>query len=119
MSEYTDQDMFRKVSTLLQNIEQNQQVQQAAYENGIDVKNSTRLTAATKDNLAVSVIALLLAKRNNDPRCRDLVDFGLKHRTTKVDIINDYKAEANALITRYRNGERPEPEVQITINAES
>ena len=119
MSEYTDQDIFKKVSTLLQNIDQNQQVQQAAYENGIDVKNSTRLTAATKDNLAVSVIALLLAKRNNDPRCKDLVDFGLKHRTTKVDIINDYKAEANALITRYRNGERPEPEVQITINAES
>lgn len=120
MPEYTDQDIFRKVSTLLQNIDQNQQVQQAAYENGIDVKNSTRLTAATKDNLAVSVIALLLAKRNNDPRCKDLVDYGLKHRTTKVDIINDYKAEANALITRYRNGERPEPEeIQISISTES
>ena len=119
MSDYTDQDIFRKVSTLLENIDQNQQLQQAAYENGIDVKNSTRLTAATKDNLAVSVIALLLAKRNNDPRCKDLVDFGLKHRTTKVDIINDYKNEANALITRYRNGERPEPEVQITINTEA
>ena len=120
MSAYTDQDMLRKVQHLLENIDQNQQVQQAAYENGIDVKNSTRLTAATKDNLAVSVLALLLAKRNNDPRCKDLVDFGLKHRTTKVDIINDYKAEANALITRYRNGERPEPEeIQVSISTES
>ena len=113
--DYTqDTELYSKVTELMDKLEKNQQLQQLAYENGIDTKNTVKLTAATKENIAVSVVALLLAKRNGDSRYRDLVRYGMDHRKTKMDIINDYKTDANALITRYKNGERPNETVTIT-----
>lgn len=116
----SDVDIFRKTTEVLDKLEQNQQLQQMAYENGIDTKNSCRLTAATKENIAVCVVSMLLAKQNNDPLCNDLVRFGMQHRNTKAQIVNKYKNEANALIKRYRNGEKPEEKIEvITIKSES
>ena len=116
----SDTDIFRKTTEVLDKLEQNQQLQQMAYENGIDTKNSCRLTAATKENIAVSVVSMLLAKQNNDPLCNDLVRFGMQHRNTKAQIVNKYKNEANALIKRYRNGEKPEEKIEvITIKSEA
>lgn len=117
--DYTnDATMLRKVTELMDKLEKNGQMQQLAYENGIDTKNSVKLTAATKENIAVSVIALMLAKQDNDPRYRDLVRYGMDHRQTKAGIINDYKNQANALITKYRNGERPETIEVVKIETE-
>lgn len=100
-----DSSFYTKAKELLDKLEQNQQLQQLATKNGLDVKNSVQLNEATKNNIATSVIALMLAKQSNDPRYADLVKYGMDHRRTKMDIINDYKDQANQIITRARNND--------------
>lgn len=98
-----DQSFYQKAKAMLDKIDQNQKLQQLASANGIDVKNSTQLNEATKNNIATSVIALMLAKQSNDPRYADLVRCGMDHRKTKIEIINDYKDQANQIISRAKN----------------
>ena len=98
-----DQSFYQKAKAMLDKIDQNQKLQQLASANGIDVKNSTQLNEATKNNIATSVIALMLAKQSNDPRYADLVRYGMDHRKTKIEIINDYKDQANQIISRAKN----------------
>ena len=100
-----DQSFYLRAKTILDKLEQNQKLQQLASANGIDVKNSTKLNDATKDNIATSVIALMLAKQNNDSRYADLVRYGMDHRRTKIEIINDYKDQANQIISRAKNND--------------
>ena len=100
-----DNSFFVKAKQLLDKLEQNEKLQQLASANGIDVKNSVKLNDTTKDNIATSVIALMLAKQNNDPRYADLVRFGMDHRQTKMAIINDYKTQANQIISRAKNND--------------
>lgn len=100
-----DQSFYLKAQAMLDKLEKNQKLQQLASANGIDVKNSTKLTEATKKNIATSVIALMLAKQNNDPRYNELVRYGMDHRKTKIDIINAYKDQANQIISRAKNND--------------
>lgn len=100
-----DSSFYTKAKELLDKLEQNQQLQQLATKNGLDVKNSVQLNEATKNNIATSVIALMLAKQGNDPRYADLVKHGMDHRRTKMELINDYKDQANQIITRARNND--------------
>ena len=99
----TDEQIFCKVEELLQRLDQNQRIQKLATDNGIDVKNSVKLTDDTVDTIAVSVVALLLAKREDDPRYKQLVRYGTQRRSLKTEIINSYKNQANQLIERCRN----------------
>ena len=100
-----DQSFYQKAKVMLDKIDQNQKLQQLASANGIDVKNSTQLNEATKNNIATSVIALMLAKQSNDPRYADLVRYGMDHRKTKIEIINDYKDQANQIISRAKKND--------------
>ena len=100
-----DQSFYLRAKAILDKLEQNQKLQQLASANGIDVKNSTKLNEVTKDNIATSVIALMLAKQNNDSRYADLVRYGMDHRRTKIEIINDYKDQANQIISRAKNND--------------
>ena len=100
-----DQSFYTKARMILDKLEKNQKLQQLASANGIDVKNSTHLNEATKNNIATSVIALMLAKQNNDPRYNELVRLGMGHRQTKIDLINSYKDQANQIITRAKNND--------------
>jgi len=45
-----------------------------------------------------------LAKEANDPRYKKLVNTGLQKRSLKLEIINDYKKEANDIIKDYSSG---------------
>lgn len=100
-----DSSFYSKAKQLLDKLDQNQQLQQLASTNGIDVKNSVNLNDATKNNIATSVIALMLAKQQNDPRYAELVQHGMNHRQTKIRIINDYKDQANQIINRAKNND--------------
>jgi hypothetical protein len=100
-----DQSFYAKAKAMLDRMEKNQKLQQVASANGIDIKNSAKLTDATKNNISTSVIALLLAKHNNDPRYGELVKYGMDHRKAKIDLINAYKDQANQIIARAKNND--------------
>jgi methyl-accepting chemotaxis protein len=100
-----DQSYYIKAKELLDKLDKNQKLQQLATANGLDVKNSVQLNESTKDNIATSVIALMLAKQSQDPRYQELVRYGISHRKTKIDIINDYKDQANQIIARAKNND--------------
>lgn len=95
-------DIFFRVKTLLDRLKENQKLQQLAEDNGLDVKNTVKLTDDTIDNIAVAEIALLLAKRENDPNYKKLVHTGIQKRSLKTEIINTYKNQANQLIVQYK-----------------
>lgn len=100
---HEDDEIFSKVEELMNRLTKNQKLQSLAEKNGLDVKNSIKLTDDSINNVAISVISLLLAKRNNDSRYKTLVNTGIQKRTLKTEIINDYKAQSIQLINRYKN----------------
>ena len=100
----SDEVIFYKVGELLNKLKSNQQLQELAEKNGLEVKNTAKLTDDAINNVAISVVSLLLAKRENDPRYRKLVNTGIQKRSLKTEIINTYKNQANQLIERYKSG---------------
>jgi hypothetical protein len=98
-----DEEIFSKVTTLMEKIEKNQELQDLAERNGLDVKNSIRLCPTTQNNTAIAVTALLLAQKANDPKFKTLSQVGLQKRKLKAEIINDYKDQAIQLIQKYRD----------------
>lgn len=98
-----DEEVFEKVKKLMDKLDRDQELQELAERNGLDVKSSIRLNPTTKDNVAVSVLALELARRSHDPKYRNLVQSGLQKRKLKTEIINQYKDQANQLIKKYRD----------------
>ena len=100
-----DQSFYARAKAMLDKLEKNQKLQQIASANGIDVKNSAKLNEATKNNISTSVIALLLAKQNNDPRYGELVKYGMEHRKAKIELINAYKDQANQIIARAKTND--------------
>ena len=100
----SDEEIFSKVGELLNKLKSNQQLQELAEKNGLEVKNTVKLTDDTINNVAISVVSLLLAKRENDPRYQKLVNTGIQKRSLKTEIINTYKNQANQLIERYKSG---------------
>lgn len=99
----SDEDIIRKVDVLFSKMEENERLQKLAKANGLDVKNTIELTEDTKNNLAVSIVSLLLAKRENDVRYKTLSRVGLQKRTLKTEIVNAYKDKAMELISRYKS----------------
>lgn len=110
-----DTEIFSKVDALLDKIKKNRELQQMALDNGIDIKNSVLLTDETENNYAIAAIALMLAKRADDSRYKDLVRYGMDHRTTKMDIINDYKDQANQMLAKYRQCQDVSNAVSVNI----
>lgn len=100
----SDEEIFSKVGELLNKLKSNQQLQELAEKNGLEVKNTVKLTDDAINNVAISVVSLLLAKRENDPRYQKLVNTGIQKRSLKTEIINTYKNQANQLIERYKSG---------------
>ena len=99
----SDEDIIKKVDVLFSKMEENEKLQKLAKANGLDVKNTIELTEDTKNNLAVSQVSLLLAKRENDVRYKTLARVGLQKRTLKTEIVNAYKDKAMELISRYKS----------------
>ena len=99
----SDEDIIKKVAVLFSKMEENERLQKLAKANGLDVKNTIELTEDTKNNLAVSIVSLLLAKRENDVRYKTLSRVGLQKRTLKTEIVNAYKDKAMELISRYKS----------------
>lgn len=99
----TDEEIIAKVGDLFSRMNANERLQQLATNNGLDVKNNLTLTEEAKDNLAVTLVSLLLAKRDNDVRYTTLVKAGLQKRSVKTSIVNSYKDQAMALIERYKS----------------
>ena len=103
MIDMDNEAMLAKVGELMSKIDQNQQLQDLAEKSGLEVKNSIKLTPESAENVAISVISLLLAKNDNDPRYNRLVSAGMQKRSLKTEIINSYKNQAKQLITQYKN----------------
>ena len=99
----SDEDIIKKVDVLFSKMEENERLQKLAKANGLDVKNTIELTEDTKNNYAVSIVSLLLAKRENDVRYKTLSRVGLQKRTLKTEIVNAYKDKAMELISRYKS----------------
>lgn len=98
-----DEEIFSKVTALMEKLQKDQELQDLAERNGLDVKNAIRLSPTNQDNVAVAVTALLLAKNANDPKYRTLTQTGLQKRKLKAELINDYKDQALQLIQRYKD----------------
>lgn len=96
-----DEVIFSRVGDLMTKLYQNKNLQQLAEKNGLNVKNSVNLTDDAIEAISTATVALLLAKMSGDARYAQLREAGLKHRSLKTEIVNDYKAAANQLIGRY------------------
>lgn len=103
---FTDDDIIQKVGTIMTKLTQNQKLQELAKTNGLDVKNTLQLTNDTSNIIAVSTVALMLAKREQDSDYDALVRAGMQHRKLKTELINKYKDQANQLIERYKSSIR-------------
>ena len=103
MIDMDNEAMLAKVGELMSKIDQNQQLQDLAEKSGLEVKNSIKLTPESEENVARSVISLLLEKIDIDPRYNRLVSAGMQKRSLKTEIINSYKNQAKQLITQYKN----------------
>lgn len=99
----TDEEIIMKVGDLFSRMEANERLQKLATDNGLDVKNTIKLTEDSKDNLAVTIVSLLLAKRDNDVRYTTLKKVGLQHRSIRTSIVNSYKDQAMSLIEKYKS----------------
>jgi hypothetical protein len=102
----TDDAILAKVGEIMGNLKKNQQLQDLAKNNGLDVKNTIQYTDETSKNVAVGVISLMLAKRANDPDYAAVVRAGLSHRKCRCDVINKYKDQANQLIEKFKTSVR-------------
>lgn len=103
MDYMNDEAIFSRVATIMEKLQKDQELQDLAERNGLDVKNSIRLTATTQDNVAIAMVALLLAQKAGDPKYRTLTQTGLQKRRIKAELINTYKDQASQLIKKYRD----------------
>jgi hypothetical protein len=107
VTQMDEQMIYNRIGTILQKMSQKKQLQSLAKSNGIEI-NELELTDDMTDAVVISVIALMLAKMENDERYRKLCDFGMQKRSLKVEIINDYKQRANMLYNKYKSGDMAE-----------
>ena len=75
----TDEMIIEHIGKLMTNLKKNEELQALAKQNGLDVKNTIDFTDSTIENISVSIVALLLAKRENDPKYKQLVDYKNVH----------------------------------------
>lgn len=98
-----DEGIFNHLKTLMAKLDKDEELQDLAERNGLDVKSALRLNPTTKDNVAVAMVSLLLAQKYDDPKYKTLVRTGLEKRRIKAELINDYKDQAQRLIQKYRD----------------
>lgn len=103
--------IFSRVGEIMTKLQQNKKLQELAVANGLDVKNTVQFTEETINNIIVAVVALSLAKSQNDPDYDALVRAGMSHRKLKTEVINKYKNQANQIITAYKNRLKESPEI--------
>lgn len=106
MDAYSDDAIIQKVGEVMTKLNQNKQLQELAKANGLDVKNTIQFTDDTINNITVSIVSLMLAKREQDPDYMALTRAGMNHRRLKNELINKRKSQANQLIERYKNSIR-------------
>jgi hypothetical protein len=99
---FGDEEIFSKVEKIMSDLRKNQKLQELSEQNGLSVKNTAKLTDEAINNIAVTIVALLLAKRQHDPRYSMLVKAGMQKRSLKTEIVNAYKNQANGMITKYK-----------------
>lgn len=99
-----DEEIFSKVTKVMEKLQKDQELQDLAERNGIDAINTLKLTDASKENVAVAMVALEIARRSGDPKYKALVQAGLQKRSLKAEVINAHKGEALQLINKYREG---------------
>ena len=102
----TDEMIIEHIGTLMTNLKKNEELQTLAKQNGLDVKNTIDFKDSTIENISVSIVALLLAKRENDPKYKQLVDYGMQKRSLKTDLINTYKNQAIQFINMWKNNQK-------------
>ena len=95
--------MLAKVGEMLVHLRKQKELQDLAEKSGVQI-NGMRYTDDTIMNIVTSMVSLMLAKEEGDPRYARLVDQGMQKRSLKVEIINAYKDKANDLINRYDHG---------------
>lgn len=103
VQESVDDEMFAKIGEMLVHYRKQKELQDLAEKNGVQI-NGIRYTDDSIMNIVTSVIALMMARNEGDPRYRQLVEQGMRKRSLKVDIINSYKEKANELINQYDHG---------------
>ena len=99
----TEEEIFNRVKTLMEKLDKDQELQDLTERNGLDVKSTLRLNPTNKDNVAIAVTSLLLAKNANDPKYTQLVRLGMDHLSLKADLVEAYKAQAQQLIQKYKD----------------
>lgn len=102
----TDEMIIEHIGKLMTNLKKNEELQALAKQNGLDVKNTVDFKDSTIENISVSIVALLLAKRENDPKYKQLVDYGMQKRSLKTDLINTYKNQAIQFINMWKNNQK-------------
>lgn len=100
MAYISDDQILDYLNDFFAKYDQNRKLQDMALANGLDIKNSVRLTDDQREALAVAQVALMLAKREDDPRYAILSKTGLEHRSLRTELINHYKDEAIQLINK-------------------
>lgn len=100
MAYISDDQILDYLNDFFAKYDQNRKLQDMALANGLDIKNSVRLTDDQREALAVAQVALMLAKREDDPRYAILSKTGLEHRSLRTELINRYKDEAIQLINK-------------------
>lgn len=102
----TDEMIIEHIGKLMTNLKKNEELQTLAKQNGLDIKNTIDFTDSTIENISVSIVALLLAKRENDPKYKQLVDYGMQKRSLKTDLINTYKNQAIQFINMWKDNQK-------------
>lgn len=101
--ESVEDDMFAKIGEMMVHYRKQKELQDLAEKNGVQI-NGVRYTDDSIMNIVTSVVALMMARNEGDPRYRQLVEQGMRKRSLKVEIINAYKDKANELINQYDHG---------------
>lgn len=91
---------FPSIDKLYKRLKLEQSVQQRTQDAGVDI-NVVKLSDDTIDNTLTTIVALALAKDNDDPCYHALAAYGLKRRETKMKVVDKYKDEANMIIEKY------------------
>jgi hypothetical protein len=103
VQESLDDEMFAKIGEMLVHYRKQKELQDLAEKNGVQI-NGVRYTDDSIMNIVTSVVALMMARNEGDPRYHQLVEQGMRKRSLKVEIINSYKDRANEMINQYDHG---------------
>ena len=90
----------------MKKLEKNQELQSLAEKNGLDVKNAVKLTDDSINNIAVSIVSMLLANKAKDERFEIAMRSRKQARAVKIELVNDYKTQAMQLINIYKTQQK-------------